>query len=96
MRALRYPPLHRPDHFSRLGESIDGFLGEDLVSVQMDFEHPSSAFDETRGNVEALFNLVRQTGGAWLVVSLHAIFDGDFMSHGIASFRRWNDEYTGR
>lgn len=97
MRAcVLNPSLQSRHHLSGLGEPAGGFLGVDFLSVQVDFEHPARALDETGRDVEAFFDLIRQTGGAGLVVSLDAVFDGDFMTHGVASFRRWNAEYTGR
>lgn len=51
----------------------------------MDLEHPSFALDEARSDVEAFFDLIRQTGGAGLVVSLDAVFDGDVLTHGLTS-----------
>lgn len=89
-------PLQSRHHFPGLGEPAGGLLGVDFLSVQVDFEHSPRALDETGSDVEAFFDLIRQTGGARLVVSLDAVFDGDFSTHGVASFRRSNAEYTGR
>lgn len=65
----------------RLGESAELLLGEDLTSVHLDFEYTARSANELDLEVTIfgiLSNLVRQTGGTWLVVSRAAVGDLQF------------------
>jgi hypothetical protein len=52
-------------------------LREDQLAVDPHIEDAPAALDQVGALPELLFNFVRQTGGTWLVVSNHAVFDGD-------------------
>jgi hypothetical protein len=52
-------------------------LREDQLAVEPHIEDASGALDQIRALAELLFNFVRQTGGTWLVVSNHAVFNRD-------------------
>lgn len=41
----------------------------------MDVEDAAGAFNELGCDAEIFFQFLRQTGGAWVVVSLRAVFD---------------------
>jgi hypothetical protein len=45
------------------------------VAVDLDIEYSTATLDQRDVRAELLFELVRQTGGAWQVVSHHAVFD---------------------
>jgi len=60
-------------------------LPENRVVAEKYFE----AATESRGHLDfgvgkAAFDFVRQTGGAWLIVSNHAVFDRDL--HGLGCY----------
>jgi len=52
-------------------------LREDQRSVDFDLEDTVFALYQACVRSELVFQLSRQPGGAWLVVSNDAIFDGD-------------------
>jgi len=52
-------------------------LREDRLPVDHDLENTILALDEAGVRVELRFQLCRQPGGSWLVVSNDTIFDGD-------------------
>jgi hypothetical protein len=56
-------------------------LGVDELVADGDFEDSASPFDELGRDAELLFNLLRQTGGAGVVVSDPAVLDGDARNH---------------
>jgi hypothetical protein len=59
-------------------------LGEDQRAVHLDLERAARRIQKLDIAVgKGLFQLRRQTGSAWLVVSDDAVFDGDF--HAMAS-----------
>ena len=60
------------------------FLGKDEVAVEFNLEDAPSGFNEFGFRIEFFFQVVRQTGGAGLVVSHSAI--GDFETHSDISF----------
>ena len=62
-------------------------LGEQEVIAEGDFETASGALDELRLEAELLPELVRQTGGARVVVSDGAVLDGEGTGHGRPPFR---------
>jgi hypothetical protein len=58
-----------------------GFFGIEDLAVEGDFVDAAAALDEVGIEAEFSFQRGRQTGGSWLVVSNHAVFDSD-ASHG--------------
>jgi hypothetical protein len=68
-------------HFARLREAAGFLLGKDDLIAGCDFEDPSGALDELGSDPELLLDLVRQTGGAGVVVSNGAVLDRDTGSH---------------
>ena len=65
------------DDLVPLGEAAGFVFGEDHLAVGFDVEDPFTPGDQLRIDSEAVFDLGRQTGGAWLVVSNLAVIDGD-------------------
>jgi len=57
-------------------------LAEDHISVSDDVEDATAALDQLGLNAEFLVDGCDQTGRTRLVISLYAVFDGDF--HGFA------------
>lgn len=62
------------------------FLGEDQPVVHGDLEDAAAALDELGLNAELRFDLLRQPGGAGVVVSSRAVLDFHLRRHG-SSFR---------
>lgn len=62
-------------HLTWLGEATRVCLGEDELSIEGDLECSSRALHELGVDVEALLDLVCQTGSAGVVVSDNAIFN---------------------
>ena len=62
-------------HLAVVGESVLFAFGIDDFAVGYDFEDTILALDQSYRGIEFLFQLGRQTGGAWVVVSLHAVFN---------------------
>jgi hypothetical protein len=60
-----------------LGEAAGFLLGEDDLVAGCDLENSSGALDELGSDPELLLNLVRQTGGAGVVISDGAVLDRD-------------------
>ena len=56
-------------------------LGEEQLVVDGDLEDPSGTLDELRLDPELLLDLLRQTGGAGVVVSDAAVLNDDSGSH---------------
>ncbi len=78
MRWGLTPSSHRFDrlrNLSRIGESTHLTLREDRCSVDLDFEDAILALDQSRVRAEFFFELGRQPGGAWLIVSNNAVFN---------------------
>jgi hypothetical protein len=69
--------LQETFHLSWLGETPELLLREDELVVRLDLEDPSVALDELRPGPELLLDLLRQTGGARVVVSGRAVLDAD-------------------
>ena len=65
------------DYLSGIGESSRFELGEYRLAVNDNIEDATTPSDQRRLRSKALAPFVRQTGGAWLVVSRRAILDGD-------------------
>ena len=66
-------------YLARVGVAIEGFLREHQRAVDLHFEHSAGRFQQLDIAVgKRLLQFRRQTGGAWLVVSDDAVFDGDF------------------
>lgn len=57
-------------------------LREDFLIIQEDLEDSTRALDQLGLNPESTLNLVRQTGGAGVVVSDYAVLDRD-LRHGV-------------
>ena len=68
---------NRPCHLTRIGKPAYLPLREDQLPIDLDLEDTVFAFDQARVRSEFVAELSRQPGGAWLVVSNDAIFDGD-------------------
>jgi len=66
--------------FARLGKPTGGFLRIYELAVDDDLEDTVFAFDQLGGDPEFCCDIVRQTGGARLVVSNDAVFDRDHES----------------
>jgi len=77
------------DDLGALRETAGCVFREDHVAVGLDVEDPLAAGDQLSVDSEAVFDLGRQTGGAWFVVSDLAVIDGDFHGgYSRDSFRR--------
>ena len=72
------------DDFFILRESIELFLGKNKLAVEFDLEYAPSGFNKLGFRAELFLEVVRQTGGAGLVVSHAAI--GNFETHRGFSF----------
>jgi len=57
------------------GEAAEALLGVDQVTVKGHLEDAAAALDQGALDSESLFDRLRQTGGAWLVVSNHTILN---------------------
>ena len=73
--------LQEADDLAGLGEAPLLLLGEDDLVARGDLEHPASALHQVRPDAELLLDLVRQTGGARVVVSDGAVLDDDVPGH---------------
>ena len=58
------------------GEAVQSFLGKGQPAVDFHFEDSPVRGDEFGFNLESALDGVRQTGGAWLIVSNLAVLDG--------------------
>ena len=58
-------------------ESPQSALGKNQIAVDRDLEDPVLALDQAHIRAKLVAQLSRQPGGAWLVVSNDAIFNGD-------------------
>lgn len=67
----------RRGHLARVGEPSQGSLGEDESAVDGNLEDTPSAPEQVRGGAELPLELRCQTGSTRLVVSHHAVLDGD-------------------
>lgn len=54
------------------------FLGEFKDAVDLDLEDAAAAFDQLNIGAVFIFDQGLRTEGPWFVVSLNAVFDGDF------------------
>ena len=71
--------LQQPDDLARVGMAVQLRLLEDRNTVTDDLEASASRRDQLDLGVgPPLFQLRRQPGSAWLVVSKRTVFDGDF------------------
>ena len=57
-------------------KTLQLLLGEDQLAIGHHLEDATSGFDILDLDPVLLLQLVRQTGGSGLVVSLNAVFDG--------------------
>ncbi len=64
-------------YFRMFRESAGFLLAVDQLAIDLDVEDSPAALDEFGGDVEFGLDGVRQTGGLWRIVSLHAIFNGN-------------------
>jgi hypothetical protein len=89
MRRLGADPLlDGLGDLSGAGETAALLLGEDQLVADRDLEDASVASDEFGFDAELLLELVRQTGGTWVVVSACAVFNGNVGDrHDTSSFR---------
>ncbi len=62
-------------YLSRIGETAVGHFRVDQLAIEGDFEGTAFTFDQSGLNIETFLDLFRQTGGAWLVVSNHAVLN---------------------
>ena len=65
------------EHFGVLGESAGLFLTVDELAIHLDVKDSAAAGDHLDLDLELTLDGVRQTDGLGLVVSLHAVFDGN-------------------
>jgi hypothetical protein len=75
-----------------LGEAADVRFAPDLRSIDVDVEDAARSFDQRRRNRKLLPDRIRQTGGRGKVVSLRAVFDGDFHYERFLHLRMENAE----
>jgi hypothetical protein len=61
-----------------VGEDPRRFFRMDQPAVDHHLENPAPGGEQFDFSGKALLQFGRQTGGAWLIVSLGAVFDGDF------------------
>ena len=78
--------LELPLHLPGLGKAAQRLLREDQLAAVGDLEDAVRALLQSRGDAEALLQLVRQTGGTGVVVSDHTVFDVD-VGHGMSILR---------
>jgi hypothetical protein len=64
-----------------MGKAACLLLGEDQLVVDGDFEDSTGSLDELGLDAELLLDLLRQTGGAGVVVSDPAVLDDDARGH---------------
>ena len=71
-------PIDQADDLPLVGVPTDLELREHELPVDRNLERPAGRFDQPHGcfGIPA-FNLGRQTGGPWLVVSDDAVLDAD-------------------
>jgi len=75
-RRLRIQlPLNQPLDLAGVGETADPVFRKDHVAVDLDVEDTSAALDQVHISSELVFQISRQTGGSWEVVSFHAVLD---------------------
>ncbi len=60
-----------------LGEAVDRMFAEDHLTVDHDVEDASTSLDESALDAVVILDGGGQTGRLGLVVSLHAVGDGD-------------------
>ena len=72
---MRSPSLNQLEDFAVLGEATGLKLGIDQVAVDRNLEGSATGFNQFAGCIDLFAEFCRQTGGAWLVVSLNAVFD---------------------
>lgn len=78
--ATPLPPgrfLERADNLVILGKATDLVLAEDLAAVHNHIQNAATSPHQLGLHADRLFDLLRQTGGKRVVVSLPAIGDGD-------------------
>ena len=58
-------------------------LGEEQLALEVNVEDSPTSLDEhdLYHIAKAFGDFVRQTGGAWIVVSLRAVFDREILGH---------------
>ena len=77
MAVSRSERLNRLCYLTRIGKPACLPLREDQLPIDLDLEDTVFAFDQACVRPEFVAELSRQPGGAWLVVSNDAVFDGD-------------------
>lgn len=60
------------------GETVDSMLAEDHVAIDNNVENAAGPLDERGVDIAVIFDCGGQTGRLGLIVSLHAVRDGDF------------------
>ena len=65
-------------NFGMRRESAGLVLAVDATTIGLDIENAASAGDQRCVEAKLFLDRGRQTGGLWLVVSLHAKRDADF------------------
>ena len=66
----------RVEDFAVLRKPAGFLLAVDQGTVNLDIEDAAATLNERRLNPDLLLDCIRQTGGMWKVVSLHAILNG--------------------
>lgn len=62
-------------------EAVDFVFAEDEFAVNYHVEDAPAPLDEFCVDARFAFDRIRQPGGLWLIVSLHAIGDGNLHSN---------------
>ena len=75
--CLARQSLDLVEHFVVLRESANVLLAPNLLAVHVHVEHAAGTFDHPRIDAELILDRLRQTGGRGVIVSLHAVLDGD-------------------
>ncbi|EKD33692.1 MAG: hypothetical protein ACD_75C02624G0008 [uncultured bacterium] len=70
--------LDQVDDFTFLGKSAKTLFGKHRIAIGNHLENPSRRRQQLYFCPESSLQLVPQTGGTWLVISLCAVFNGNF------------------
>jgi len=72
--------LNRCKNFAIVGKASYSVFGEHLFAIDFNIEDAAAAGDHIDFDVAERLQFIRQTGGLRLVVSLHAVGDGNLHS----------------
>ena len=77
---------NQAQHFTALGVTPRGFLGEQAPPVDVHFKDTAGRLNQSHLSVRiCIADLGRQTGGPWFVISNDAVFNRD--CHGVNDSR---------